>query len=231
MQTPKHVAIIMDGNRRYAKKNKLMTLQGHKRGADKIKEVMGWFKELSVNELTLYTFSIENFNRKKEEVEYLMKLFLKKFDELNNDKSIHENKIRINVIGRTELFPKKVQERIKHIMDKTKDYNDYTINFAMGYGGRSEIADAAKQIAKDIKDGNVDVEDIDEEMVFDNLYLNSEPDIIIRTGGDFRISNFLPFQGVYSELFFLEKLWPEIEKQDLVNCINEFKERERRFGK
>ena len=129
------------------------------------------------------------------------------------------------------MFPQEVQQRIKEIMEDTKDYDGFTVNFAMGYGGRSEIADAAKQIAKDVKEGKVDIEDINEEMVFDNLYLSSEPDLLIRTGGDLRISNFLPYQSVYSELIFIDKLWPEIEQQDIKDCVEEFKEIDRRFGK
>ena len=220
----------MDGNRRFAKRLMKNPWKGHEWGAEKLKEVLGWFKEFGVKELTLYTFSVQNFNRPKKEFDYLMKIFNDNFDELKEDPKIHENEIQVNVIGRTELFPEELQKKLEYIQEKTKDYNRYKINFAMAYGGQEEIIDAAKKIAEKVKTGKLDPEDIDKEAFEKNLYMNSQPDLIIRTGGEKRISNFLAYQGAYSEYIFLDKMWPEFEKEDFVNCLKEFSERKRRFG-
>jgi len=228
---PKHIGIIMDGNRRFSKKLMMKPWKGHEWGKKKVEEVLNWASELGVKELTLYTFSIENFNRPKEEFDYLMKLFEEGFDELKDDPRIKEKGIRINVIGRIWMFPKGVQEKLKQIMEKTKDNKGFVINFAMAYGGRSEVVDAAKKVAEQVKRGELSIDDINEETFSRNLYINDEPELIIRTGGDRRTSNFLIWQSSYSEWVFLEKTWPEFEKEDLVNAVNDFCSRERRFGR
>jgi tritrans,polycis-undecaprenyl-diphosphate synthase [geranylgeranyl-diphosphate specific] len=228
---PKHLGIIMDGNRRFSKKLMAKPWNGHEWGAKKLENVLDWCKDLKIKELTLYTFSIQNFNRPKQEFDYLMKLFSENFEKLKNDKRLEKNQIRINVIGRLEMFPKDVQEKLYAIMEKTKNYNRYTINFAMAYGGREEVIDATIKIAEKIKKGELDIKEINEEVFKNNLYLGSEPDLIIRTGGEKRTSNFLAFQGAYSEYIFIEKMWPEFEKEDLVKCITEYSSRKRRFGK
>lgn len=230
-KVPKHIGIIMDGNRRFSKQLMLKPWKGHEWGAKKVEDLLNWTKELGIHELTLYTFSVNNFNRPKEEFDYLMGIFKKEFARLKDDKRIHENKIKINVIGRTYLFPKDVQEEISEIMEATKDYEDYIINFAMGYGGRTEVLDAAVKIAEQVKAGKLDIADINEETFSKNLYMNDEPDLIIRTGGDHRTSDFLIWQSNYSEWFFLEKLWPEFSKEDLMEVMADFGNRERRFGK
>lgn len=230
-KVPKHIGIILDGNRRLAKRLMVKPWKGHDWGAKKVEKLLEWCKEFDIRQLTLYAFSIENFDRPKKEFDYLMNLFKKEFTRLKDDKRIHDNKIRINVVGRIWMFPKDVQESMKKIMEKTKDYNDYVINFAMAYGGRAEVVDATRKIAEMVKNGKLNVEDINEDVFSKNLYFNDDPDLIIRTGGEKRTSNFLIYQGAYSEWIFLEKTWPEFEKEDLVNAIKEYGARERRFGR
>lgn len=230
-KVPNHIGIIMDGNRRFAKRLMMKPWKGHEWGKKKIRKVLEWSNEVGVKELTLYAFSVENFNRPKKEFDYLMDIFREAFDELKNDKGIYDDRIRINVIGRINMFPEDIQERMRCIMEKTKEHNNHIVNFAMAYGGRAEVIDATKKIAEKIKSGELDVNDINEEVFKDNLYMSDEPDLIIRTGGEHRTSNFLPFQGAYSELIFVEKMWPEFEKEDFLKCIQEFSERDRRFGK
>lgn len=228
---PKHIGIILDGNRRFSKKLMLKPWMGHEWGAKKVEQLVDWCKEYDVKELTLYCFSIQNFNRPKKEFDYLMDLFKKEFDRFKDDKRLHDSKIRINIIGRLYMFPKDVQEKANEIMERTKDYNNHIINLAFGYGGREEVIDATVKIAKLVKEGRLNIDEINEETFSKNLYFSSEPDLIIRTGGDRRTSNFLIWQSNYSEWLFLEKTWPEFEKEDLKAAIEEFQNRERRFGK
>ena len=230
-RNPEHIGIILDGNRRFAKRLNLDPWKGHEFGYEKLKKLFKWCKELDIKELTLYCFSMQNFNRPKKEFDYLMDIFEKAFNEVSTDENIHKYKIRINVIGRYYLFPEKVQEKIKKVMDLTKNYNNYRINVALAYGGREEIIDAVKKIAEKLKNKELKINEINEKTFAENLYLDKEPNLIIRTGGEQRTSNFLPWQSIYSEWFFLEKAWPEFEKQDLINVIEEYKNRERCFGK
>ena len=231
VNVPGHVAIILDGNRRFAKRLMKEPWKGHELGAKKLEKLFDWSRELGIKELTVYAFSVQNFNRPKMEFDYLMKIFNEEFERLLHDEKVHERKVKIRIIGRIEKFPKDLYEKMKKVMEMTKDYNDYIINFAMAYGGREEIVDATKKIAEKIKSGELDVIDINEDIFSDSLYMKDYPDLIIRTGGDRRTSNFLPWQGTYSEWFFLDKMWPEFDKSDLVNVINEFNSRERRFGR
>lgn len=231
MSKIKHIGIILDGNRRFSKKLMQEPWKGHEYGAKKVESLLEWCKELDIKELTLYAFSMQNFNRPKTEFDYLMKIFKENFERLNNDKRIYENKIKINIIGRIHLFPENVKKAMYEIMEKTKNHDNYIINFAMAYGGHEEIIDTIKKIGRKIESGEIKPEQINEELVDSNLYMKDQPDFIIRTGGDHRTSNFLIWQSWYSEWFFLQKTWPEFEKEDLINCINEFNSRERRFGK
>ncbi len=226
---PKHIALILDGNRRYGERigNKL---KGHVVGAKKVEELFDWCKELGINEVTLYTFSTENFSRPEKEVDYLMKLFRRQVKRMKEDKRMKEGEIRVNFIGRLELFPKDLEEDMLKLMEKTAGNDDFIVNFAVGYGGRAEIVDSIKKIIQKIENNKIQIENIDEKLVSENLYLKSEPDIMIRPGGEKRMSNFLLWECAYSELFFIDKLWPEFEKEDLVKVIEEFKARERRFG-
>lgn len=231
-KVPRHVGLILDGNRRFAKRLMLKPWMGHEWGAKKVGKLFDWCKELGVKELTLYAFSVQNFNRPKEEFDYLMNLFKKEFDNLINDSSkVHENKIRINFIGRIWMFPQEIQERMNKLMEMTKNYDNYIVNFAMAYGGREEVIDAIKKLGEDIKIGKVNVEQINEAVFAKNLYMDSSPELVVRTGGEKRTSNFLIWQSNYSEWIFLEKLWPEFEKEDFIACIEEYNNRERRFGK
>ena len=189
------------------------------------------FEEMGVKETTFYCLSLENFNRPKIEFDYLMKLFEKESKELFENKMLEEEKMRINFIGRLYMFPKSLQEVMKNLMDKTKDNKLFTFNFAIGYGGRTEVVDAVKKIAEQVKTGKLEIESINEETFAKNLYFDHEPDLIIRTGGEVRTSNFLPYQSTYSEWIFVDKLFPEFEKEDFLNCLTEFENRERRFGK
>ncbi len=227
---PRHIGIILDGNRRFAKRLMIKPWKGHEWGVKKLEKLLNWCRELDIKELTLYAFSIDNFNRPKEEFDYLMDVFRDSFDRLKNDPRIDKYKIRINIIGRINLFPKDLQKKMYYIMNKTKNYKNYIINFAMAYGGRAEIIDAVKKIAEQIKKGKLNIKNINEKLFAKNLYLNSEPDLIIRTGGEKRTSDFLNFQSGYSEWIFLDKLWPEFDKKDFISCIYQYKLRARRFG-
>lgn len=234
MTIPKHVAIILDGNRRFAKKLMLKPWKGHEWGANKVKKLLEWCGELGIHELTLYTFSVQNFNRPKEEFDYLMNVFKQEFDTMlqpDNLTKLNQNGLRINFIGRLTMFTPDIQEKMNKLMELTKNNNQRHVNFAMAYGGREEVVDAARKISEEVKNGTLNINDINEQTFAQHLYTNSDPDLIIRTGGEKRTSNFLIWQGNYSEWFFLEKTWPEFEKQDLVQCINEYEQRERRFGK
>lgn len=231
VNVPGHIAIVLDGNRRFAKRLMKEPWKGHELGAKKLEKLFDWCSEIGVKELTVYAFSIQNFNRPKREFNYLMKIFNEEFGRLLLDEKVHERKVKIRIIGRIEKFPKDLYEKMKKVMDMTKDYDNYIINFAMAYGGREEIVDATKKVAEKIKSGELNVSEINEESFSDALYMKDCPDLIIRTGGDKRTSNFLPWQSTYAEWFFLEKMWPEFEKEDLVNVIAEFNDRERRFGR
>lgn|SRR3989338_3464078 len=222
---PLHIAIILDGNRRYAQKHKLALWKGHELGAKKVEDLMDWCNELGVKELTLYSFSTENFNRSKNEIDYLMNLFRKQISKLKKDKRLDKNKIRVNFIGRLSLFPKNIQKEMRELMEKTRKNNGFIVNFAMGYGGRQEIVDAVnKLLSKGVKE-------IDEKGFEDYLCLKDKPDLLIRPGGEMRISNFLLWQMAYTEFYFTDKLWPEFTKKDLVMAVEDYKKRERRFGK
>jgi len=229
--SPKHVGIILDGNRRFAKKLMLKPWKGHEWGAKKVEALMDWCKELDIREITLYAWSLENFNRPKTEFKYLMGLFRTEFARILKDKRLEEDGIKIRFIGRINLFPQDVQDSMHALMEKTKRNSNYIINFAMAYGGRAEIIDAARKLVQDVQTGKISAADINEETFSNYLYLKDEPDLIIRTGGEKRLSNFLLYQGSYSELIFLQTLWPEFEKKDFVACVAEYKKRQRRFGK
>ena len=226
---PRHVGIILDGNRRFSKKLMLKPWKGHEYGAKKTESLLEWCKELNIKEITLYCFSIENFNRPKEEFNYLMNLFKEEFIKLKDDSRLNE--IKVNFIGRINMFPSDVQDSMNILMEKTKNNKPYTLNFAMAYGGRAEVIDATRKIAEQVKNGKLDVDKINEEVFEKNLYIASEPDLIIRTSGEKRTSGFLIYQGAYAELIFIDKMWPEFEKEDFINAIKEYSNRERRFGK
>ena len=218
-----HLAIILDGNRRFAKSKGLPSYKGHEAGAEKVEKLLEWAKEFEIRELTFYILSTENLKRDKKELNYLFNLFKKWFKKFKKDKRIHENKVRIKFIGDLSLIPSNIRKLAKEIENKTKDYKNYKINFCFAYGGRLEILQAIKKLKKKRR--------ITEEDVTKALWLSSEPDLIIRTGNRIRTSNFLPWQSVYSEWIFLKKMWPEFNKKDLLLCIKNFQKRKRNFGK
>ena len=228
---PRHVGIILDGNRRYAKKLSMEPWNGHKKGAEKLEKLFKWAEELGVKELTLYCFSIENFNRSKTEVDFLMNLFRTELKRLNGDEEVMKKGVKVRFIGRISMFSEDIRELMESVMEKTKDNSKYFLNFAMAYGGRSEITNAAKSLAREVKEGKINPEDIDKNVFAEHLYLNSDMDLLIRTSGEKRISGFMLWQMSYAELYFVDKFWPEFEKEDLVAAIEDFSKRERRLGR
>ncbi len=230
---PQHIAIIMDGNRRFAKKLGLKVTQGHVYGKDKVKDLARWCRELRIPIVTVYAFSTENFNRKKEEVDTLMKQFQIAFREFADDPDVHKYGVRIRAMGNISLLPEEVQESIRYAEEKTKNYNNFIFNVAVAYGGREEIIEGVKKIAREVKEGKLSIDDIDEEVVSGSLYTSDlpDPDIIIRTSGEERISNFLLWQNAYSELYFTDRYFPELSKADLLKGMRAFLKRQRRFGK
>jgi len=217
---PNHVAIIMDGNRRFAENFKLIPEAGHILGSDKIEDVLDWCFELHIKCLTVYAFSTENFTRDQKEVSTLMNLCKDELDKAVQDPRVHENKVRI-------------KKSAEHAMNCTQQYDDYFFNIALAYGGREEIIRAIQQIACDVKDGKLNVENISQKTVSSRLYTNGlpDPDLILRTSGEERISNFLLWQLAYSELYFSDVFWPAFEKRDFLKAIRSYQERKRRFGK
>ena len=232
---PRHIAVIMDGNRRFARKLMLKPWMGHEWGRKKVEALLDWCVELGISEVTLYALSVENFNRPKEEFEYIMSLFREACKDLKSDLRLEEKGkklgIRVRFLGRLGMFPADVHGMMDELMDRTKDNNGLVVNLCMAYGGRQEIADAAKRMAEDVEKGLISSRDVNDDTFKRYLYMPEDPDLIIRTGGEQRLSGFLLYQSSYSELFFLGKMWPEFEKADLVSVIEEFRQRERRFGK
>ncbi|MBC7080741.1 MAG: di-trans,poly-cis-decaprenylcistransferase [Thermoplasmatales archaeon] len=231
---PKHIAIIMDGNRRYAMKSGLPPYKGHEIGEDKLKEVIEWCYEIGTKILTVFAFSTDNFKRPREEVNHLMKLFEEDLKKLSEDNRIHEKKVRIKIIGNIELLPDEVRKAALDIMKKTENYEDYFLNIAIGYGGREEILEAIRRIAKDIENGRIKPEKIDKETVASYLYTSHlpfpDPDLVMRTSGEERISNFLLWQLAYSELYFTDVYWPALKKTDFLKAIQSYQRRQRRYG-
>lgn len=231
---PKHVAIIMDGNRRYSKiQGNMSAIEGHKRGVDTLENVLEWCIDLGIDIVTVYAFSTENFKRTEKEVTDLMKLFVDSFLSISTNKKIHKNEVKLKAVGRLDLFPQDVRDAIKDAEKSTENYDKRLINIAMGYDGRIEIVDAFRKIAYEVKEGKIDPEDIDENMINDNLYTAGleDPNLVIRTSGEERLSGFLLWQSSYSELYFTDSLWPELRKVDFLRAIRSYTERQRRFGK
>lgn len=230
---PKHVAIIMDGNRRYSKlQGNIDVVKGHEIGVDTLEKVLDWSIELGIEIITAYAFSTENFNRPKHEVEGLMNLFVINFKRLVNHEKIHKNEVKVQVVGRTELLPDNVREAIHEAEEATAHYNKRYFNLAIGYDGRLEIVDSIKKIIEDVQAGKVSIDDVDEDMVSKNLYTAGldDPNLIIRTSGEERLSGFLLWQSSYSELYFCETLWPDLRKVDFIRAIRSYQARDRRFG-
>ncbi len=231
---PKHVAVIMDGNRRFSRRLMAKPWKGHEWGAEKVEKFLNWCNELGVEEVTLYAFSVQNFERSKEEFDALMKIFLSSFEKLNARLSrsvAGDSTGRVRFIGRRNLFPADVQTAMNNLENISKNRQGMQVNVAMGYGGREEVIDAVRALSKEVASGAVAPENITEDMFAQHLYMVSEPDLVMRTGGEHRTSNFLLWQSSYAEWIFLEKCWPELEREDFVSAITEYGARERRFGK
>ncbi|MHC1680049.1 MAG: polyprenyl diphosphate synthase [Methanomassiliicoccales archaeon] len=230
---PEHVAIIMDGNRRFAQEIGLAVHEGHVKGKDKLEEVMEWCREMGIKVLTVYAFSTENLNRDENEVHYLMQLFEESFLKLAEDQRIHKNRIKVTVLGQRELLPDHVIKAIETAENRTKDYDNYFYNIALAYGSRQEMITAIKRIACKVKDGEITVDDINEKMVSSFLYTADfkDPDLVLRTSGEERVSNFLLWQLAYSELYFTDVFWPGFRKVDFLRAIRTYQDRQRRFGK
>ena len=230
---PNHIAIIMDGNRRYAKELGLETKEGHIAGKDKIRDVLNWCLKLGVKNLTVYAFSTENFNREENEVNFLMELIETAMREMADDPEVEKHRVKIQVLGERDLLPENLLDAVEYAENKTKDYGDYTFSMAIAYGGRQEIVSAFRDIAQKVKDGEIEIDDIDEKMVSDYLYTADmpDPDLVLRTSGELRISNFLLWQMAYSELYFTDVYWPSFRYIDLLRAIRSYQRRARRFGK
>ncbi len=232
---PKHIAIILDGNRRWAKRNLIMKIDGHFRGADAVEKLLDWCEELNIKIITLYVLSAENLNRKDDELDYLYDLINERLHKLYNDPRIHKNRMKVKAIGSIELLPDFLREILNKLEDVTKDYDDHYLNIAIAYGGQDELVDAIKKIGSRIKDGSLDVNQIDKEVIESSLYTShlpqSSPDMILRTSGEKRLSGFLLWQSAYSELVFMDVYWPEFRKIDLMRAIRTFQKRGRRLGK
>lgn len=230
---PRHIAIIMDGNRRFAKELGLSWEAGHIFGREKLEEVLDWCFDLGIKVLTIYAFSTENFARSEKEVKILMSLLKNELEKVKQDSRIHQNKVRVQILGRLESLPKDIQQSAKAIMSLTKSYKSYYLNIALAYGGREEIIHAMQQMGSDIKKGKLKVKNISMDTVSSYLYTRGlpDPDLILRTSGEERISNFLLWQLAYSELYFSDVYWPAFQKRDFLQAIRAYQQRKRRFGK
>lgn len=229
---PKHIGIILDGNRRGSKQLGVDYVKGYELGAQKLEEVLDWCWDLGVKIISCWIFSTENFSRPKDQVESIMNLAVKYFQKIRNDKRIFKNEVRIRVLGRREMLPEELQKEIEITEEATKHHNKYDLNLCMAYGGRAEIVDALKQILDKAKEGDIDLNDVDEELISNHLYADDtpDPDLIIRTSGEERLSGFLLWQSAFSEYYFTDVHWPLFRKIDLWRAIRSFQRRERRYG-
>ncbi len=227
---PKHIAVIMDGNRRWAKSKGLEVKAGHKEGGENLKRIARYANKIGIKYLTVYAFSTENWKRTKEEVGALMFLLQWYLNDLLNNEQLEG--IRINVLGDITRLDTGIQKLINELMDKTKNEKGLVLNIAFNYGGRNELVEATKKIAKKVKDGEIDINDIDEDLISNNIYTAGmpDPDLLIRPGGELRTSNFLPWQLTYSEFVFTDKYWPDFTEEDLDEAILEYEKRNRKFG-
>ena len=227
---PRHIAIIMDGNRRWAKERGKNASFGHKEGAKTLEKIVRYANKIGLEYITVYAFSTENWKRAEDEVKALMMLLQNYLDDYS--KRADTENIRVKILGDITALSSGMQKSILRCMERTKDNTGVTFNIALNYGGRDEIVKAVKKIAEDVKEGKIDVNTINEEMISNNLYTAGmpDPDLLIRTSGELRLSNFLPWQVVYSEFLFVDKNWPDFTEEDLDNAIIEYQKRTRKFG-
>jgi len=229
-QIPRHVAIIMDGNGRWAERRGLSRVEGHRAGLDACREVLRAANDLGISHLTLYAFSLENWNRPKAEVRELMRLLERYLDE--EIEEVMRNDIRLRAIGRNDRLPPSVRKRVEAAVERTRDNRTMDLIFALSYSGRAEIVDAARRLARDVEEGKVDPHRIDEKVFAAYLYAPDvpDPDLLIRTGDEMRVWNFLLWQIAYTEIYTTKVMWPDFRKADLVAAIVDYQGRERRFG-
>jgi len=228
-QYPKHIGLILDGNRRWAKERGMKPWDGHMEGFKKVQEIKDWMINLDIKETTLYCFSIQNFDRSRDEVFFLMRIFEKAFSDLLKDKEVDKYQVKIKHLGRAQMLPKKLQKLIHENEERSKNYKKFQINFAIAYGGQEEIVDGIKKLSHDKK---VNIDKLTPEIFKRYLYNSSYPDIIVRTSGELRTSNFLVWQQAYSEWFFPEIYWPDFSEKYLKEIIDEYMGgRQRRYGK
>ena len=228
---PKHIAIIMDGNGRWAKQQGMLRAFGHKNGTKAVREVVEISAEIGIENLTLYAFSTENWNRPKAEVDTLMKLLVSSLKK--EIKTLQDNNIKLSAIGNIKSLPSKVFKELNEVIETTKTNDRMTLTLALSYGSREELLNTVKEISIKVKNNIISPENIDESIINEHLYTRNLPDVdlLIRTSGEQRISNFLLWQIAYAELHFTKVLWPDFKKTDLFNAIIEYQKRERRFGK
>jgi len=227
---PQHIAIIMDGNRRWAKNKGLPVGFGHKEGAKTLEKIVRYANKIGIKYITVYAFSTENWKRSEDEVSTLMNLFQNYLDEYS--KRADSENIRVKIIGSQTGLSEKMKDSIEKCMARTKDNTGITFNIALNYGGRDEIINAVKNIAQRVKENELNVDDINEQIISDNLYTREQPDpdLLIRTSGEIRLSNFLLWQLAYTEFLFIEKNWPDFNEDDLNEAIKVFQNRNRKFG-
>jgi tritrans,polycis-undecaprenyl-diphosphate synthase [geranylgeranyl-diphosphate specific] len=232
---PNHVAIVLDGNRRWAKFNLLDTAIGHNHGADKAEELLNWIHDIGVKITTLYILSTENLERKDEELDNIYKLLKIKLEKLYNDERVHRRRMKIKAIGDTKLLPRDLQEVLTRLEESTAEYDSMFLNIAIAYGGQKELIEAIRKIAQMAKEGQIEVDGINEKTIESCLYTSHlpqpSPDLILRTSGEKRLSGFLIWQSAYSELMFMDVFWPEFRKIDLMRAIRTYQRRVRRYGK
>ena len=230
MTVPQHIAMIMDGNRRWARKKGLEPKLGHKEGAKTLEKIVRYANKIGLKYITVYAFSTENWKRTKDEVWALMLLLQNYLDDYS--KRADTENIKVKVLGDISALSEGMQKSINKCMERTKNNTGVTFNIAINYGGRDEIVKAVRKISEQVKEGKINIEDINEQLISDNLYTAGEPDpdLLIRTSGELRTSNFLPWQIVYSEFVFVEKNWPDFEKKDLDEAIEIYQKRNRKFG-
>ena len=232
-ELPKHVSIIMDGNRRFAWNKSSPVGLGHSEGKEKLKEVMDWVLDLGIPYFTVYALSTENITeREDDELDVLYDLYVSGLHEISEDSRIHDRGVRVQVVGRLGMLPKRVRDAISHAEEVTSQYSDFTFTVCLAYGGREEIIDAVKSVAVDHASGNLDIDSIDSSEINDRMYASElpDPDLVIRTSGEERISNFLLWQIAYSELHFSDVFWPSFSKSDLYEAIESYQQRRRRYG-
>ena len=227
---PKHIAVIMDGNRRWAKSKGIPVALGHKKGAETFDRISRYANKIGIKYFTVYAFSTENWKRTEEEVGALMRLFQAYIDDYAKRADL--DNIKLQFIGDLSVFSPKMQQGFKKDEERTKDNTGMVLNIAVNYGGRAELTNAVKKISEKVKSGDCNVEDINEDMISNELYTAGmpDPDLVIRTSGEMRTSNFLPWQLVYSEFLFVQKNWPDFSEQDLDEAIIEYQKRTRKFG-